>query len=61
MYIHVTLDSGLLETPDLIFALPLAPDGHGRAWGGVAMAGEVDVELGVVDENAEGKDPSARD
>ena len=55
MYIHVTLDSGLLETPDLIFALPLAPDGHGRAWGGVAMAGEVDVELGVVDENAGGE------
>lgn len=55
------LDSNLLEMPDLVFAIPLVPDGHRRARGGTATAGEVDVELGAVDEDAEGKDPSVCD
>ena len=46
MYIHVMFDSSLLETPDLIFALPLAPDDHMRVWDGITIAGEIDVELG---------------
>ena len=53
------MDLSLLETPDLVFALPLTPDGYGGARGRIAAVGEIDVKLGVVDENAEGKDPSA--
>lgn len=43
----------------MVLALPLTPDGHGSARVGIAVVGEIDVEVGVVDENAEGKDSSA--
>jgi len=51
-YIHVGLLS-LVETPDLVFTSPLTPDGHGGAWRGVAMVGEIDVEVFVMDEDAD--------
>ena len=47
----------MFETPDLIFAFPFLPEGHGGAWVGVAVVGKIDVEVGVRDEDAEGKDP----
>jgi len=54
------LDLNLLETQDLVFALPLTPDGHGGARDSIAMVGEIDVGAGVAGENAEGlKDLSA--
>ena len=40
--------------PDLIFAPPLTPDDHGGARGSIAIVEEIDVEVGVADENAEG-------
>ena len=49
----------LFEAPDLIFAPPLTPDGDGGARCSIAMVGEIDVEVGLVNENADGKDPSA--
>ena len=55
------LDLNLLEAPDLVFALPLTPDGHGGARGRIAAVGEIDVKVRVADENAEGKGPSACD
>ena len=55
MHILAMSDSNLIETPDLVFALPLVPDSHTRAWGITAMVGEVDIELGVVDKDAGGK------
>ena len=58
VWIHAMLDLNLLQTPDLVFARPLAPDSHGGAWVGIAMVGEIDVELGVTDENTKVKDPS---
>jgi hypothetical protein len=48
----------LFEAPDLILTLPFAPDGHGGAWVGIAMVGEIDVEVGAMDKDAGEKDPS---
>ena len=60
-WIRITYDLSLLDTPDLVFALPLAPEGHGGARGGISALGEIDVEAGVADENAEGEGPLASD
>ena len=45
----------MLETPDLVFALPLTPESHRGARGGIATVGEIDVEVGVADGDAEKK------
>ena len=58
VYIHIAVDLSLLEIPDLVFAIPLVPDGHGSARGGVTKVGEIDVEIGFADENADGRDSS---
>lgn len=58
VYIHVAVDLSLLEIPDLVFAIPLVPDSHGSARGGVTTVGEIDVEIGFADKNADGKDSS---
>jgi len=47
----------LLEAPDLVFTRPLAPDGHGGTRCGVTVVGEINVEVGFVVENADGKGP----
>ena len=52
---HVTLDLSLFEAPDLVFALPLIPEGHGSTRGRIATVGEIDVEAGVMDKNAKGE------
>ena len=45
----------MFEAPDLVFARPLAPDGHRGTWCGITVVGEIDVEVGVVVGNAEEK------
>lgn len=51
----------LFEAPDLVFARPLAPDGHRGTWCGITVVGEIDVEVVVVVvENADEKGSSVR-
>lgn len=64
MTLHINLvrkilsDSSLLEAPGLVFALVLVPDGYGSARGGIAKVREIDIEVRVVDEDADEKGPS---
>ena len=39
------------EPPDLVLALPFAPESDGSSVGGITVVGQVNVDLGAVDED----------
>ena len=38
--------SNFLEIPDLVLAIPLAPQGHRGAWDGTSVVREIDIHVG---------------